>query len=84
MMNRFKLSTQQVERLYNQVSRFKDDLIKYLLGGEKCDEILWTVDEDELLRKYFSEPRHCLMKLLVKLKTIERVERRKRFLLLLK
>jgi len=40
-------------------------------------ELLWTTDEDDLLKKHYKTPNHSLMKLLAKLKSRGRVERRK-------
>ncbi len=58
-------------------------MVDFMESNGQRQELLWTPDEDEMLKKHHQNPKHTLMKLLTKLKSFERVERRKQYLFLI-
>ena len=68
--------------LFDQVSKNKNDLLEFLHSNGQKQAILWTSDEDDMLRKHYKNTTHNLMKLLTRLKGLGRIARRKHYLFL--
>ena len=83
IMNSYRVNRGQVMAIFDQVSKSRQDLVDYMESNGQRQELLWTSEEDEMLKKHYKTPQHSLMKLLTKLKSRERVERRKQYLFLI-
>ena len=84
MANQYGIRSRgQLMNIFDQVSKSRNDLMEYMQSNGQKQGLLWTTDEDELLKKHYKTPQHSLMKLLTRLKTRERVERRKQYLFLI-
>jgi len=59
--------------MFDKLSRNQEDLIEFIDSNGQKQELLWTSDEDDMLKKHYQTPNHSLMKLLTRLKTRERV-----------
>ncbi len=82
VQRRFNIDTNAFKGIYDKVSKNREDAIDFLESNGERQELLWTTDEDDMLKKHYQTPTHSLMKLLTKLKTRERIERRKQYLFL--
>ena len=82
IQRRFNIDIHAFKGIYDKVSKNKEDVLDFLESNGERQELLWTTDEDDMLKKHYQTPGHSLMKLLTKLKTRERIERRKQYLFL--
>jgi hypothetical protein len=82
VQRRFNIDMHAFQGIYDKVSKNKEDAIDFLESNGERQELLWTTDEDDMLKKHYQTPGHSLMKLLTKLKTRERIDRRKQYLFL--
>ena len=82
MTRRYQIAPQSLSGIYDKVSKSQMDLMDFLESNGNRQELLWTTDEDEMLKKHYKTPQHSLMKLLTKLKSEDRIERRKQYLFL--
>ena len=75
----FNVSFNDLEDKFKAVSYSRNDLIEYLTSGGQKKHLLWHPEEDMTIQKHCKNPNHHLMKLILRLKGNERLERRLKF-----
>ena len=53
MTQRFQIAPQQLSGIYDKVSKSRADLEDFLNSNGQRQELLWTTDEDDMLKKHY-------------------------------
>ena len=53
LTQRFQIAPQQLSGIYDKVSKSRADLEDFLNSNGQRQELLWTTDEDDMLKKHY-------------------------------
>ncbi len=80
MQRDYNISMDELRARFNDVSKNRKDLIEFIISGGQKKYLLWHKEEDDTIKRYNHIPNHHLMKMILRLKGPERIERRLKFL----
>jgi len=76
----YNIPSEELKLLFKAVSHDHKDMLEYTYSGGQKNHILWNQEEDDTLLKNHGNSNHHLMKLLMRLKGPERIEKRLAYL----